>query len=167
MSALTPEAIYVVAFEDQLPADHPNVLLLHKVMTYRVEVHPDYSLVSAPNFSVVDIYKCRPTGQSASRQVALRISPDAKTLSFEDTEDNKVTVKETDPDKLVQGTFKIGKSGVSAPTGMKLDRSDMPHLEIIRKAQMKAQEATRNEIQRAIEADEEEGGMDDEDDFDV
>lgn len=76
-------------------------------------------------------------------------------------------LKETDPDKLVQGTFRIGKSGGTAPTGMKLDRTDMPHLEIIRKAQQKAQEATRTEIQKALEADEEEGGMDEEDDFDV
>jgi hypothetical protein len=136
-------------------------------MTYRLDIQPDFSLVSPPTYSVVDVYKSKQTGQSNSRQLGLRISGDKKTLTFEDTEANKVTLKETDPDKLVQGTFKIGKSGDGAPRGMKLDRGDMPHLEIIRQAQEKVEAATRAEIERALQADEEEGGMDDEDDYDV
>ena len=50
---------------------------------------------------------------------------------MEEAEENKLVVKETDPDKVLKSTFKIGFSNQSSK--LSKDQMVLPHFEIIRR----------------------------------
>lgn len=107
------------------------------------------------------MYKIHPSGYSISRRYKFSFDLDKKVLQIEETDENKIVTKETDPDKLIQSTFKLGFSNQSSK--LQKDGMVLPHFEIIRAAQFDNKDGDDDDDGEQL-IDEE---QDEEDDVDV
>ena len=105
----------------------------------------------------MDVYKQSISGYSVSRKFQATIGDTA--VSLEEAPENQLKDAPGDLDTLLGGTFRMGFLQHEAT---RKDATDLPHFEIIRKAE----EALAKQREDADDVDDE-GGMDDEDDMDV
>ena len=152
---MTEEALYFV-YHQESTDDSANWLYLNKKLTYKFEILSDSLLISPNEIANVDVFKTHPSGFSQSHRFKFVFDLEKKVLSIEESEENKIVVKETDPDKLIQSTFKLGFSNQSSKS--QKDQLLLPHFEMIKATQSKPVD-----IEEQLEDEE----QDEEDDVDV
>ena len=131
-------------------------LYFNKKLTYKFEILPDSLLVSPCDSASVDVFKTHPSGFSQSHRFKFVFDLEKKILAIEESDENKIVIKETDPDKLIQSTFKLGFSNQTSKS--QKDQLLLPHFEMIKATQSKPEE-----IEEQLEDEE----QDEEDDVDV
>ena len=144
-------------FSDQIDKESAAYRIFYRYLTLLFHIQPDVALASPSDVMIMDVYKQSISGYSVSRKFQATIGDTA--VSLEEAPENQLKDAPGDLDTLLGGTFRMGFLQHEAT---RKDATDLPHFEIIRKAE----EALAKQREDADDVDDE-GGMDDEDDMDV